>query len=76
MNQSNDPKLTHERADYMLISLDSKIYGRNSFRVELLIERPPRPFSKDQRNRIHSKLGIPAHWTWKFTWDQIGRAHV
>lgn len=71
MSHTNNTSAIQHYLGYQYISLDSTEYGENSYRVELVLERPRRPFSKDQRNRIHSRLGIPSKWTWKFTWDGL-----
>jgi len=55
-------------SDYRFIELDTEKFGKNNFRVELLTVSPSDPFTKDQRNRIHHKLGIPPKWTKQFTW--------
>jgi len=70
MNLHDELEFRPINQDYRFIELDPKTYGKNNFRIELILEKPRRPFTKDQRNRMHRKLGIPTNWTRSFTWDK------
>jgi len=67
---NNNPIQSQENLEFKYIPLDPKKFGQNNFRVELMAEKPKLPFTKDQRNRIHRKLGIPSSWTSVFTWSK------
>ena len=66
----DNPMQTQENPEYKYIALDPAKFGQNNFRVELTSEKPKLPFTKDQRNRIHKKLGVPSSWTSVFTWSK------
>jgi len=70
MNFDNTLSNQDTYKEYRFIKLDSNKFGKNNYRVELLTDVPRKPFTKDQRNRIHRKLGIPSSWTKKFTWSK------